>query len=553
MSKRRARPRTWRPQQVATVEWIGGIFPLPAYVTGEGEPYRPEILMWLSGDGAILGSDIDRPGVVLAGAANSLKQTIKEPIYGRPHRPGRVRVASAELAEVLRAGNPDIDIVCAPTPELDEVRQHMQKDFAAADDDEQSLLADGRTAPVLASFFSAAAALFRIKPWEVVPADEHLLAITLAEYGLFDAPLAIIGQMKRSFGFILFQTIEAYEAYLVAADLVDAGEEPKMPPHFTLNYERGADLPTTIRKEIYEHQWEVAGSDAYPQLTAYDEDMMLHLLSDDDVIMAEAIARGLTTVIAETQELQRPWVGGEPVSRTMMVPTAAGDMEITVVAPYAQGARAFDPSVDILAELVEVSRGGVILDENRFRALENELLRRFAASPEAGTLSEMGACSLVMGLALDYLGRSIVEVGSTRLQRLLFEFFPRKVSIQADKAHSIIAELRAFYHFLKREYGFKKADGCMRILGGNAAGRFEAALADPNNFSPVKSILMAGAEAGYDMESKEGIEAFMEATRNIPAPPPIPGSFATPYAAKKAANAKKSKRKTARASRKKNR
>jgi hypothetical protein len=36
------------------VEWVGGVFPLPAYVTGEGGPYRPETLVWMGASGVVL-------------------------------------------------------------------------------------------------------------------------------------------------------------------------------------------------------------------------------------------------------------------------------------------------------------------------------------------------------------------------------------------------------------------------------------------------------------------------------------------------------------------
>jgi hypothetical protein len=29
------------------IEWVGGLVEMPAYVIGEGEPYRPETLLWM--------------------------------------------------------------------------------------------------------------------------------------------------------------------------------------------------------------------------------------------------------------------------------------------------------------------------------------------------------------------------------------------------------------------------------------------------------------------------------------------------------------------------
>ncbi len=42
------------------------------------------------------------------------RSTIEQPMFGRPHAPDRVRGASPKLAEALRAGQPDLDVACAP-------------------------------------------------------------------------------------------------------------------------------------------------------------------------------------------------------------------------------------------------------------------------------------------------------------------------------------------------------------------------------------------------------------------------------------------------------
>ncbi len=65
------------------------------YVTGEGEPYRPETLFWMGAEGAILGSTVAKPGELLAMASESLQSAMEKPMYGRPHAPTRLRVASA--------------------------------------------------------------------------------------------------------------------------------------------------------------------------------------------------------------------------------------------------------------------------------------------------------------------------------------------------------------------------------------------------------------------------------------------------------------------------
>ena len=87
------------------VEWVGGIALMPGYVTGEGEPYRPEMLLWLDDNQMVLGVTTEKPGHLMARASDSLAETLAKPMVGND-TPTRIRVASKELAEVLRAGHP---------------------------------------------------------------------------------------------------------------------------------------------------------------------------------------------------------------------------------------------------------------------------------------------------------------------------------------------------------------------------------------------------------------------------------------------------------------
>jgi hypothetical protein len=146
--------------------------------------------------------------------------------------------------------------------------------------------------------------------------------------------------------------------------------------------------------------------------------------------MAEAIALALTKVLAGKKALRAAWDGGEPVSRTLAIPTHQGEIEVTLRAPFVRSPEELDPSHDILADL--------------------------------------------------------------------------------------------------------------------------AAFADSSHFGLAESLVMAGRDAGFDMDSREGIEAWMQSIQGKPLPPSIPiPSFGAPYTGdKKAAKAKKGKRKAARKSRK---
>ncbi len=433
MTKRHAARRTSGPKKPTSIEWIGGINSIPAYVTGEGEPYRPEALFWMGAEGAILGSTLAKSGELLGMACESLQSTIEEPMYGRPHTPTRVRVASPELADTLRAGHPGVEVVCAPTPELDEMLALMREKMGEDGATEQSYLSPDIGPEAVASFFSAAAGLFRAKPWKVVPSDQSLFSVTIEELGLRDAAMSVIGQMGQSLGLVLFSGLDDFEAYLDAADAMEHGEEPEMPPHFALNFERGAELGAELRKEIAEHKWEVEAANAYPGLVAIDEELVARPPTAREVTIAEALALALTKVLSDKKALRAAWSSGEPVSRSLSVRTYEGDIEVTLRAPYGRASEQFRPPDGVLADLFELAESGDEIDPDAREPLEDELVRRFATSPEAKGLSEIQACRYVMDFAADYFGATIATLGPSELREIIFEIIPRKTQRTGKK------------------------------------------------------------------------------------------------------------------------
>jgi hypothetical protein len=267
--------------------------------------------------------------------------------------------------------------------------------------------------------------------------------------------------------------------------------------------------------------------------------------------MYEALCRALALLMREAPALRAAWLEGAPaLQRTVTLPAQHGDVEVALGTLV----RRREPA-DPISGLLELELDGEDIDPEDRAPIEQALLAQFVASPEGSGCAPGGNCALVMDLAADYLGCTIAGLDATGLREVLFEILPRKVSIEPDAAPGIVAELRAFYEFLKRAYGFSGADACLRVLRGDAARKLQAALSDSSRFGMAKSILMAGRESGFDMGTQEGLDAWMRSMQGKPLPasvrlPPVGMSSATPA---KRAKAKKNKRKSARAARRKNR
>jgi hypothetical protein len=316
----------------AEIDWVGGIVSLPGLVTGEGQPYQPELLLWLTGDGLIVGMDTARPGELVDQIVANFQQTSRRPMVGPAHVPTRIRVASEDVAARLRAGLGEaITVVCAPTPELDAIVAVMSAQLSAGvGEPATTYLAPGLDADAMAAFFRAAKGLFEASPWTIAPDDESLLLVTCEPFGLREAVVCFMGQLGESFGLILFADLDGYDAFLDASLALEQGDEPELPPHFAINFESGDDLNAALRDEVRARGWPLASEEAYPWLTAVDDSVLGRPPTAKELSMAEALALALPPVLGERAALVHAWGGAEPFERTVTVEASTGSFEVNV-------------------------------------------------------------------------------------------------------------------------------------------------------------------------------------------------------------------------------
>ena len=128
-----------------------------------------------------------------------------------------------------------------------------------------------------------------------------------------------------------------------------------------------------------------------------------------------------------------------------------------------------------------------------------------------------------MDLAASHLGVTIKSVGAHELREILFELVPRKVSVDASAAGGDCRRVSRVLCVL--EEGAVAAEG-RRVPAGprrraGTAKKLQVALSDPRNFGMAKSLMMAGADAGFDMSSKQGVEVWTRSTQGKPLPSSI--------------------------------
>lgn len=372
-------------------------------------------------------------------------------------------------------------------------------------------------APAMASFFTAAAALFRADPRAQLPhaAAPPLFSVTVPTLGVRHGVLAIAGEREQGLALRLFADMSHYDAYQGAADAAQPGQDTDASSHLALTFGAPERLPDGLAAEVSAQGWELADNDACPLLLAVDTDGSARLPNLDELTLWEALARALVATLADPDSVAAAFHGAPRVLRRHSVRTYDGFVEVTLRAPHPEAHVAYDPSRDLLADLLALAAGEGLSDPSTRAPLEDELLRRFRGSPEADALVEVDsdACQLIMALAADHLGATIATLEAPGLRRALFELFPERVRIEPHEAGVVVASARAFYAYLRRALALPHADACLALLDRDAVAKLAAALGNRSLYSPQKAFVMDGHRAGFDMSSPEGIKAWLDASQ----------------------------------------
>lgn len=530
-------------------EWTCGQRSMRAQITGEGEPYHPLGLLWMDSDnGTVLGAHMQHPDIGLSDAAVHLREIFANPMVGAPRTPTRIRTASGALAEVLALSladtHPDIEIVVAPTPEIDAAFDDMNSALDANAEGTLWLEAGAAHASV-AGYFDAMAALHAAEPWEIVPGDDTVFTVDCVELGITGARIIVIGQIGESFGLMMFRDdakLDAFYDFVAVAEQDKAGNDDVLPEHVGYTFDQREDLAPNVIDEVREHGWSVVSDAFWPGMTLVDSESNLGSPTDLDLTVGEAIVRAVTQMVAvEARALRAAIIRQDSWTHVEHVRTATGsfDVRLAIFPDFADEmsdkkidhADKGNPSrlLQTLGELQEDVRNDT-LDLDAVQNTTEALFDCYRDSPEAAAFEHpLEGPELIAQFAALYHGLTIIALHGGPLDDVLFETIPAKVSAGPEIARDIIDTTRAFYVWLRREHALEKADEVIELLGDDAVRELEHRMADEGNFGPAKAMIMEARNAGVDMSSKEDIDAFLTSRIGMPASAGRGGSLGDPF------------------------
>jgi hypothetical protein len=196
------------------------------------------------------------------------------------------------------------------------------------------------------------------------------------------------------------------------------------------------------------------------------------------------------------------------------------------------------------------------IDDAAAETQEKELLVRFAASAEAAPFLErgdaVGFASKMLFFARFYQDVTVTTMSAGDLAAVLLDDFPGEMLCQPEDAPEIMAQVRAFWSYVKREFGLPNADACLAVLDEGMALALAHELRNPDKFRGSKAFLWDGLEAGFDVTTDAGLAAWTRAyDESLPDLEPWPAQPRVPVRTER--NKRKARRRAQRASRRKNR
>jgi hypothetical protein len=427
-------------------EWVGGCVRLP----------NEDAFVWLDPDGSVLGTTPFDPAQIKTAVVDHFRATTQKPAVGAPHVPARVRVASDTIAASLReALAPDVEVVCAPTPEITVVAASMNATPVPAD--------VATNAVGTAELYAAAARLFRAQPWNVLDEDA-VFSVSVPSLGLEHGVVSVLGGREgERLGLLFFTSVDDFARYLEGAlEVLESGEDrlpSKAGCHLVLDFSKGRDVPEDLRTRIAANGYEIAAPNGYPCFAALDERFAARVPDAREAKLLVLTAHAFAELATTSGDLG--WLRTDGLRRRF------GELELEYPHPELEldvDTADFGDDIDTLV-----------------------LYEDFVGSPEARHVAEVANDEddptwplVLLNFAEEHHDVSVADLTPLIVEDVVFRLLPLQPACNADDAPAIIADLRAFFTFLARTGACAQASSCLELFDGGSLAKLERAFTRVN-------------------------------------------------------------------------
>jgi hypothetical protein len=160
--------------------------------------------------------------------------------------------------------------------------------------------------------------------------------------------------------------------------------------------------------------------------------------------------------------------------------------------------------------------------------LTSDFKSSFEGEFHIGVYGHFGWSASMMDLSINYLSCTPATMSLSDFEQVLYGLFPRKVSVEAERAGEIVAELRNFWLVVSRQYQLDQAKEIADSLYDKAEEDLANELSDSSNFGMAKSLIMMGQESDFDMTNQDEINQFVKLFNEVLRVAPLDNSAMHP-------------------------
>ena len=247
--------------------WQTGVRLMPAWITGEGEPYRPRIALVVSrADDLVLAHQAAPERPPAEWLWQTILQSIKQPAIGEPHRPGVIEVGSAEQREALLPYLDRAGIECVALEQLEQLDSafdSMAQHFASQGAPPSIIDVPGMKPVQVGSFYAAAAEFYRRKPWQRVPGDT-VIKVECDKFQSGPWYAVVMGQSGVQQGLAIYEDLAALQGVIAGGGSEE--ENSRSMSAMSMMFSEAFEISTRDLDAAEKHGWPVAGPEAYPMV-----------------------------------------------------------------------------------------------------------------------------------------------------------------------------------------------------------------------------------------------------------------------------------------------
>jgi len=303
--------------------WQADFRQMPNWIRIAGEMVRPwTVLVTSRSNDLVLGHQMSEEAPSPSLLWDALVQAMQHPAAGTPHRPTELQVRTDERWESLRPHLDEIGVGLVVTDDLEPIDVVFNEMCAHVCGKPKPGLLDmpGVTPAQVGTFYQAAAFFFRQAPWKKV-GYEAAIKVECDKFQSGPWYAVVMGQSGLTTGLALYEDLKALRR-IWTTDGTDE-ETARQGVATSVTFGEEWTIPVADLEAAKNHGWQVARSDAYPEIFHKERGLSLRPPLAWELELMEGCLRAVPDFIERHKQ-------EDPAREQMTVPVASGPLKLVL-------------------------------------------------------------------------------------------------------------------------------------------------------------------------------------------------------------------------------